>query len=141
MARIRLGRASIDEGELELRASRSGGPGGQGVNTTSSKVELRFDVGASSLTREQQRLVRQRLGSRITTDDVLIIQASEERSQHQNRSAAIARFRALVTEALTPPRRRRRRAGPSASQKRKRLESKRRRSEKKHLRKPPPDPR
>lgn len=141
MARIRFPNgSSVDESEVEFVASRSGGPGGQGVNTTSSKVELRWHVGGSSLSESQKRRVRERLGNRITKDDVFILQSSEERSQHQNRAAALARFRSLVGEAITPAKRRRR-TKVSRSQKRKRLESKRRHSEKKQLRKDPKPPR
>ena len=137
MARIRFsGGSSVDESELEFRASRSGGPGGQGVNTTSSKIELRWNVGASSLSNAQKDRVRERLGNRISTDDVLILQSAEERSQHQNRDAAVARFRALVGEAIQPPKRRKK-TRVSRSQKRKRLEDKRHRSEKKRLRRTP----
>ena len=140
MARITFPNGtSIDESEVEINASRSGGPGGQGVNTTASKVELRWHVGSSELSDSQKRRVRKRLGNRITKDDVFILQASEERSQHQNRSAAIARFRALVGEAIQP-RNRRRKTKVSRNQKRKRLEAKRRHSEKKRLRKDPRPP-
>ena len=141
MARIRFPNgSSVDESELEFLASRSGGPGGQGVNTTASKVELRWHVGSSSLSDAQKRRVRDRLGNRITKDDVFILQAGEERSQHQNREAAVARFRALVGEAITP-RKQRRRTKVSRRQKRKRLEAKRRHSEKKRLRQNPEPPR
>lgn len=140
MARIRFPNgSSIDESELEFSASRSSGPGGQSVNTTASKVELRWHVGSSSLSDAQKRRIRERLGNRITKDDVFILQAAEERSQHQNRAAATARFRALVGEAMTPAKQRRR-TRVSRSQKRKRLEAKRRRSEKKQLRKDPKMP-
>lgn len=141
MTDIRLSRrVTIPDAELEFRASRSGGPGGQGVNTTASKVELRFDVGASqALTEQQKDLVRERLGSRITDDDVLILQSSEHRSQHRNREAATARFQALVGEAIQPPKRRRRTRVPR-SEKRRRLREKRQHSEKKELRKPPEVP-
>lgn len=140
MARITFPNgSSIDESELEISASRSGGPGGQSVNTTASKVELRWHVGSSSLSETQKRRVRKRLDNRITKDDVFILQASEERSQHQNRSAAIARFRSLVGEAIQP-RNRRKETKVSRRQKRKRLEAKRRHSEKKRLRKDPKPP-
>lgn len=141
MADVRLSRkVSVPEHELEFRAARSGGPGGQGVNTTASKVELRWDVDASeALSDWQKDLVHDRLDSRITTDGILIIQASEERSQHQNRQAAIARFRSLVGEAITPPKKRYR-TRVSRSQKRKRLEDKRHRAHIKDLRKPPDVP-
>jgi len=138
MARIQLGRgASVDEAELDLSAARSSGPGGQGVNTTDSKVELRWHVGGSSLSDAQKQRVRERLGNRITKDDVLVLHSSEERSQHQNRSAAVARFTSLVSEAITPPKRRKR-TRPTRGSKRRRLEAKRRRSEIKKLRKNPP---
>ena len=124
MARIRFPNgSSIDEAELEFLASRSGG-----------------HVGSSSLSDAQKRRVRDRLGNRITKDDVFIIQAGEERSQHQNREAAVARFRALVGEAITPQKQRRR-TKVSRRQKRKRLEAKRRHSEKKQLRRSPKPPR
>ena len=122
MARIRFPNgSSIDEAELEFLASRS-------------------HVGSSSLSDAQKRRVRDRLGNRITKDDVFIIQAGEERSQHQNREAAVARFRALVGEAITPQKQRRR-TKVSRRQKRKRLEAKRRHSEKKQLRRSPKPPR
>lgn len=133
-------RVRVPEHELEFRTSRASGPGGQGVNTTASKVELRFDVGGSrSLDEGQKDLLRERLGNRITDDDVLIIQSSEHRSQHRNREAAIARFQALVGEAITPPKRRKR-TRPTRASRRRRLEEKRRQSEKKRLRQPPETP-
>ena len=138
MARIRLSRkVSIPEDEIEFRASRSGGPGGQGVNTTASKIELRFNVDASpSLTDAQKQRLRERLGNRITDDGVFILQASEERSQHRNRQAALSRFQALVGEAIQPPKRRKK-TRPSRAAKRRRLEEKRHRGRIKELRKPP----
>lgn len=140
MARIRLsGGTSIDEGELELSASRSGGPGGQHANTSDTKVELRWHVGESSLSPAQKQRVRERLGSRITKDDVLILTAGEHRSQHQNREAAVARFTAIVGEAIQPSTRRKR-TKVSRRQKRKRLANKRHNSEKKRLRKDPDVP-
>lgn len=130
----------VPEHEFEFRASRSGGPGGQGVNTTASKVELRFDIEASgALSAAQKRLVRERLAGRITDDGVLVIQSSEHRSQHQNRAAAVARFRALVGEAIIPPKRRRP-TRPSRAAKQRRLEQKRQRSQTKRLRQRPDAP-
>lgn len=141
MSGIRINRkVTVPESELEFRASRSGGPGGQGVNTTSSKVELRWNVDDSHALADWQReLLHERLGNRITDDGVLIIQASEERSQHQNRDAARSRFQALVKEAITPPKRRRK-TKPSRASKRRRLEEKRHRGRIKKLRKPPEQP-
>jgi len=138
MADIRLGRGvSVPEAEFDLRASRSSGPGGQGVNTTDSKIELRWDVvNSPSLTDVQRRRVLERLGNRVTADGVLVLQASEHRSQHQNRTAAFARFRAIVGEALEPPKVRRPTRRTRGSQER-RLQSKKERSETKRLRRPP----
>jgi ribosome-associated protein len=138
VASIRISRGvSIPEAELEVRASRSSGPGGQGVNTTDSKVELRWDVaGSTALSGDQRARVLDRLGGRITKDGVLILTASEERSQHQNRQAAYARLRALVSEAIEPPRTRRPTRRTRGSKER-RLRAKKHRGEVKQLRKRP----
>jgi ribosome-associated protein len=123
--------------EVELSFARSGGPGGQHVNTSATKVEVRFDVaGSPSLTDEQKRRVTGALGGRLTDDGVLILHASEYRSQARNREAALARLRTLLSSALRPPRPRRPTRMPRAAQ-RARLESKRQRSERKRLRRPP----
>jgi ribosome-associated protein len=123
--------------ELEWRTSRSGGPGGQSVNTTESRVELRWDVHASqALSPAQRDRVRERLASRLTADGVLRLTGSEYRSQHRNREAVLARFRAVVGEALEPPTPRRP-TRPSRAAKQRRLESKRRRGEVKRLRRRP----
>lgn len=133
---IRRG-VSIPEAEIDLRASRSSGPGGQGVNTTDSKVELRWNVRESpSLTETQRTRVLDRLGSRVTADGVLILRSSEQRSQHQNRAAAIARLQALVGEAIEPPKVRRPTRRTRGSTER-RLQAKKQRSETKQLRRPP----
>src|SRR6056297_3371708 len=128
----------IPEAELELRASRSSGPGGQSVNTTDSKVELRWDVaGSAALSADQRARVLERLASRLTQDGVLILTGSEHKSQHRNREAVLARFRAIVGEALQPPRQRRR-TRPTRGSKERRLEHKKRRGELKRLRRNPP---
>lgn len=128
---------TIPAGELELSFARSGGPGGQHVNTSATKVEVRFDVaGSPSLTTEQKRRIAATLGGRLTTDGVLVLQAGEHRSQARNREAALARLSTLLSSALRPPRPRRPSRVPGASR-RARLESKRRRSERKRLRRPP----
>lgn len=125
--------------ELELRASRSGGPGGQHVNTTSSRVELRWDVRRSSaLTDEQRARLLDRLGSRLTNDGVLVLHASEHRSQHRNREAVLARLVTIVAGALEVPRERRP-TRPSRTQRHRRLEGKRLRSMTKSLRRRPED--
>jgi ribosome-associated protein len=128
---------SIDESELAFSFARSGGPGGQHVNTSSTKVELRFDVETSpSLTGQQKAAIRKALDSRITADGVLVLTSSEHRSQTRNREAAVARFKALLADALQPPKPRKRTRKPKAADRR-RLEEKRQQSEKKQLRKPP----
>jgi ribosome-associated protein len=138
MAAIPLRRGvSVPEAELEVRVSRSSGPGGQGVNTTDSRVELRWSVDTSAaLTDEQRARVRSRLANRITDDGVLILRSSEHRSQHRNREAVLARFRSLVGEALEPPKTRRPTRRTKASKER-RLRAKKHRGELKQLRKRP----
>jgi ribosome-associated protein len=138
MSSVHLGRGiRVPESELELSAARSGGPGGQSVNTTSSKVELRWDVrGSSALTEAQRARVLDRLASRLTNDGVLILHGSEHKSQHRNREAVLTRFRAIVGEALEPPKQRRR-TRPTRASKERRLRAKKQRSETKQLRKRP----
>lgn len=128
---------TVDDSELSLSFARSSGPGGQHVNTSSTKVELRWDVESSAaLTAAQKQRVRERLDNRITADGELVLQASEHRSQARNRQAVVARFAGLLREALRtdPPRRPTR---PSRSARQRRLDSKRRRGETKALRRPP----
>ena len=128
---------SVPEAELEVRTARSSGPGGQSVNTTDSKVELRWNVATSaSLSEAQRTRLLERLATRLTTDGVLILTGSEHKSQHRNREAVIARFRAVVGEALTPPRQRRR-TRPTRASKERRLTAKKHRGELKRLRQPP----
>lgn len=123
--------------ELEERASRASGPGGQGVNTTSSAVELRWAFeDSSALSAAEKRRVRENLGTRITDDGTFIVRASEHRSQHRNRAEARSRMVQMVATAMRPPKRRKP-TKPSKSAKRRRLENKRHRGEVKRLRKPP----
>ena len=138
MPGIRINRTvSIDESELEFSFARSGGPGGQHANTSSTKVELRWNVDESAALNDQQRdLVRRRLANRINTDGVLVLQSSEHRSQTRNREAVIARFATLLADALTV-RASRRPTKPTRAARQRRLESKRQRSETKALRKDP----
>ena len=127
---------TIPARELRWRFSRSSGPGGQGVNTTDSRVELAWEPGTSvALGAVALERLRARLAGRMT-DGVLVVTASEFRSQLRNREAARTRLAALVREAVAPPATTRRATRPSAGQRRRRLEDKRRRSEVKRLRRP-----
>jgi ribosome-associated protein len=125
----------IPERELRWRFSRSSGPGGQGVNTADSRVELAVDL-ASLLPPEEFERVRRRLSGRLT-GTVLAVVASEHRSQLANRRAARERMAALLSAALEadpPPRRPTR---PSAGARRRRKEDKARRGATKRLRSRP----
>ncbi len=127
----------IPAAELELRVMRASGPGGQGVNTTDSAVEVRWAMADSEvLTAAEKQRVRDNLGTRLTKDDVFIVRASEHRSQHRNRDAARQRMAAMLAEAIVPPRSRRP-TKPSRRARQRRLDEKRQRGEVKRLRKPP----
>jgi len=131
------GPVDIPERELRWRFSRSSGPGGQGVNTADSRVELSFDVGRSEALDEDQRArAVRRLGGRLV-DGVLTIVASEHRSQLQNRRAARTRLAALLDDALAPDPPPRRPTRPSAGARHRRVEDKQRRGATKRLRQPP----
>ena len=119
----------IPPGELSERFSRSSGPGGQGVNTTDSRVELSFDVrrSASVPNHLRERLLT-RLESRLV-DGVLTITASEFRAQLANRQAARDRLAQLLREAAAPPPRPRRAPRPTRGSRERRLAEKRRRSD------------
>lgn len=131
---------TIPGAELQESFSRSGGPGGQHVNTSSSKVELRFDVeGSQALTTGQKRRLRARLAPRLTAEGVLVIHASEERSQSRNRDAARRRLARLLGDGLRPVKTRRP-TRPTAAAQRRRVERKKRRSDVKKLRRPPREP-
>jgi ribosome-associated protein len=124
--------------ELIERFSRSSGPGGQGVNTTDSRVELSWDVASSAaLTELQRSRVIARLGSRLV-DGVLTIAASEHRSQLQNRTAARARLTSLLIDALAPPDAPRRPTRPSRGARERRIEGKKHRGTIKAGRRTPP---
>ncbi|WP_340686267.1 alternative ribosome rescue aminoacyl-tRNA hydrolase ArfB [Amycolatopsis coloradensis] len=119
----------IPGAELSERFSRSSGPGGQGVNTTDSRVELSFDVAGSASVPEHLRArMLDRLSSRLV-DGVVTITASEHRSQLMNREAARARLVTLLLDASAPPAAKRRPTKPSRGSKERRLASKKRRGE------------
>lgn len=130
------GSVSIPETELGWRFSRAGGPGGQGVNTADSRVELVFDVAASTaFTPAQRARVLERLSGRLV-DGTLTIVAAEHRSQLRNRQAARVRLVTLLREALAPDPPPRRPTRPSRAARERRLADKRRRTLTKRLRDP-----
>ena len=127
---------SVPRAELDYRASRSGGPGGQHVNTSSTRIELIWDAaGSPSLTEEQRARVLEKLGNRINAEGRLLLAESGSRSQHQNREAVTERFVQLLAEALHVPRPRRKTKPPKAERE-KRLKEKKQRSEVKRMRGP-----
>ncbi|GAB3485690.1 alternative ribosome rescue aminoacyl-tRNA hydrolase ArfB [Amycolatopsis cihanbeyliensis] len=122
-------RLVIPGGELAERFSRSSGPGGQGVNTTDSRVELSFDVaGSPSLPEDLRTRLLDRLAGRLS-GGVLTIAASEHRAQLANREAARERLAAVLREAAAPPPPGRKRSRPSRGAKERRLAAKKRRGE------------
>jgi ribosome-associated protein len=117
--------------EIDLRTSRSSGPGGQHANVTASRVEAVFDIsGSSALTEHQRRRLEARYGARVTAV------AQDARSQARNRELALERLREKLAAGLVVPRKRRA-TRPSRAAKERRLDSKRRASERKRKRRPP----
>ena len=124
--------------ELDYRATRSGGPGGQHVNTSSTRIEVWWDVLSSpTLTPEQRTRLLARLARRLDGAGRLRVVASQSRSQLRNREAATERLRDVVAAALAVPKPRKR-TRPSRAAKAARLEAKRRRSATKRERRTPP---
>jgi len=124
-------RLSIPLAEIELRASRSSGPGGQHANVTASRVEAVFDVCASEVLDEAQRArLVERVGQTVTAV------AQEARGQARNRELALERLAEKIAAALVVPRRRRP-TKPSQAARRRRLESKRKLGERKRTRRRP----
>jgi ribosome-associated protein len=136
---LQVGPVTIPEAELRWRFSRSSGPGGQGVNTADSRVELVFDLAASTaFPPALHARALQRLASRLV-DGTLVIAASEHRSQLRNRAAATERLAAVLAEAIAPPPRPRRPTKPSKGATQRRLDDKTRRAGIKRLRRSPDD--
>ena len=127
-------RLTIPAAELSWRFSRSSGPGGQGVNTTDSRVELSWDLGGSEMLPAalKERAV-ERLGSKLI-DGVVTVTASEHRSQLRNREAAAARLAGIVAGAIAPPPRTRRATRPSRGAVERRIADKKRRAQTKRNR-------
>ncbi len=123
--------------ELEYRASRSGGPGGQHVNTSSTRIEVSWDVaGSTALGPEQRAQLLERLGPRLDSTGRLRLVSSGTRSQLRNKDDVTDRLRSLVESALSV-RKKRKATRPSRASKTARLEKKRRRAATKRRRKSP----
>jgi ribosome-associated protein len=120
--------------ELEFRASRSGGPGGQHVNTSSTRIEITWDVMRTrALTDDERARVVERLGARISDEGTVRVVASDSRSQRQNRERAEARLSDLIRRALAVPKARKRTRVPRGAVEA-RLAGKRRHQERKRQR-------
>lgn len=129
-----LGEIVIPAAELVERFSRASGPGGQGVNTTDSRVELLFDPGASTAFSAVQRdRLLERLADRLVAGRLRIV-GSEHRSQNRNRAAVRERLRDLLVDALAPPAAARRPTRPTRGSQSRRLDAKRRRGDLKSAR-------
>ncbi len=123
--------------EIKLKAVRSSGPGGQHVNKVSSKVELTFDVeNSNALSLLEKNRIYNKLASRLTKDNVLILQSDESRSQHKNKEIITKRLLDIIAFALTVPKKRRK-TKPSRSSIEKRLKSKKKDALKKVYRRRP----
>ncbi|MEN3308704.1 MAG: ribosome-associated protein [Micromonosporaceae bacterium] len=131
---VRVGGVTIPATELTWRFSRASGPGGQSVNTADSRVELMFDLGATTALPEHLKArAMERLRHRLV-DGVLTVTASEHRSQLQNRRAAANRLADLISQGIAPPARPRRPTRPSRGARQARLDAKRHRSQTKQQR-------
>ena len=127
-------RLVIPAGELQWRFSRASGPGGQGVNTTDSRVELVFDLDTCSVLGPYRRArLKDRLASRLLNGSLRIV-ASDKRSQWQNRQAAMAKLATVLRDGLKPPPALRRTTRPGRGAVKRRLEAKKKRGDLKRQR-------
>lgn len=123
--------------ELQYKAVRSSGAGGQNVNKVSSKVELSFDLeNSSALSESQKQRLAQKWENKLTKESVLMLQCDTHRSQHRNKEEVTQRFLELVVAGLKKPKKRIA-TKPTKSSQKKRMDQKTKHSEKKGLRKPP----
>jgi ribosome-associated protein len=121
---------TIPADELSWRTSRAGGPGGQHVNTTDSRVELIFALADSTvLTPAVKQRLRALAGRRVGRDGTLTLASGRHRSQHRNRNACAERLRELILQALEPPPPPRRKTRPSRAARQRRLTAKKQRGE------------
>jgi ribosome-associated protein len=128
---------SIAESELSYRATRAGGPGGQHVNTSSTRIELWWNLAESPSLSEQQRAwLANRLAARLDSEGWLRLVSTGSRSQLQNRRAVTERFEALLAQAIAVPKKRKK-TRPSRAARERRLAGKKKISAKKELRRKP----
>ncbi len=125
---------NISDREIELKAVRSQGAGGQNVNKVSSAIHLRFDITASSLPEKYKQRLLALQDHRITSQGVVVIKAQQHRTRERNRTDALERLCKLVRSVMTEPKKRIA-TRPSRAAKRKRLDEKTRRGQTKELRK------
>ncbi|MEN8765982.1 MAG: alternative ribosome rescue aminoacyl-tRNA hydrolase ArfB [Wenyingzhuangia sp.] len=124
--------------ELNFKAVRSSGAGGQHVNKVSTKIELTFNLqDSNALNLREKELLKEKLSSRLTKDHQLILCCDKTRSQHKNKEIAIKRCFDLIKQSLILPKKRRP-TKPSRSAISKRIESKQKNAHKKYLRRKPP---
>ena len=132
---LRISRSvTIPERDLRWRFSRSSGPGGQGVNTTDSRVQLSLDIATTSALGPVQRARALERLDGTPVDGVLTITVQDERSQLRNRELALERLRDAIAAAIAPPPRARRPTKPGRAAVERRIRSKKRRSRTKRLR-------
>ncbi|HEY4217292.1 MAG TPA: alternative ribosome rescue aminoacyl-tRNA hydrolase ArfB [Gemmatimonadaceae bacterium] len=130
---------AIPRAEIQYRATRAGGPGGQHVNTSSTRIELLWDLARSTaISDEERERLRTKLAARLDSDGMVRVVASDRRSQGQNRQAADERLASLVKHALHVPKKRKA-TKPTRAAKEKRLSEKKHRSDIKKTRRPSDD--
>jgi len=123
------GRLTIPAAELAFTASRSSGPGGQHVNTTDTRIQVRWNIAASGVLGEIRRArLLAALASRLTADGEIVIACDTHRSQRRNKEEALGRLAALVRRALVVPKARRP-STPSAAAKLRRLQEKKKQAQ------------
>ena len=123
--------------ELNFKATRSSGAGGQHVNKVSSKIELFFDLeNSAEFSEEQKKLLLKNLVTRLTKENILLLTCDESRSQHKNKELVIKRFLEIIKQGLIIPKKRKP-TKPSKASVRRKAENKRKQGLKKSMRKKP----